>query len=168
MIVKTNGSFAALIENLSVDNQNVSYPLIICLSNYMTLHVQRMLSTLAARPNRKQKMASIGYFHLSEMIFPFPPHLLCGPCYRQIVHHHVIFTFTHTRESFEVDRVMRGLRGKNIRLPGFAQKHKFLAESQCKMPKYIGIQIRWWPAFWVWIPEISIYSYPILQTLQNV
>ena len=63
---------------------------------------------------------------------------------------------------------MRGLVGKNIRLPGFAQKHKFLAESQCKMPKYIGIQIRWWPAFWVWIPEISIYSYPILQTLQNV
>ena len=53
MIVKTNGSFAALIENLLVDNQNVSYPLIICLSNYMTLHVQRMLSTLAARPNRK-------------------------------------------------------------------------------------------------------------------
>ena len=53
MIVKTNGSFAALIENLSVDNQNVSYPLIICLPNYMTLHVQRMLSTVAARPNRK-------------------------------------------------------------------------------------------------------------------
>ena len=55
VIVKTDG-FAAIIiciENLSVDNQNVSYPLIICLPNYMTLHVQRMLSTLAARPNRK-------------------------------------------------------------------------------------------------------------------
>ena len=56
VFVKTDGSFAAIIiciENLSVDNQNVSYPLIICLPNYMTLHVQRMLSTLAARPNRK-------------------------------------------------------------------------------------------------------------------
>ena len=56
VIVKTDGSFEAVIiciENLSVDNQNVSYPLIICLPNYMTLHVQRMLSTLAARPNRK-------------------------------------------------------------------------------------------------------------------
>ena len=56
MIVKTDGSFEAVIiciENLSVDNQNVSYPLIICLPNYMTLHVQRMLSTLAAGPNRK-------------------------------------------------------------------------------------------------------------------
>ena len=56
VIVKTYGSFEAVIiciENLSVDNQNVSYPLIICLPNYMTLHVQRMLSTLAAGPNRK-------------------------------------------------------------------------------------------------------------------